>query len=110
MVSSDEMKEIQKDIRSHLSFTYSSGNEQEWLTALSYHINELIAKDFQKLVEILYRLDISEDKIRQILNDQKNEPSGRIIATLIIERQKEKLISRKKFRQDNKNINESEKW
>ena len=31
-------------------------------------INYLIEKDFQRLVSILYRLDVSEEKLREALN------------------------------------------
>lgn len=60
--------------------------------------NELIDKDFNKLVNLLYRIDISEKKLKIALQNQdKTISSGKTIAKLIIERQLQKLEFRKKF-------------
>ncbi len=45
---------------------------------------------------LLYRLDISEQKIKQVLHTQNDVPKK--IAVLIYERQLEKIISRQQFR------------
>jgi hypothetical protein len=76
---------------------------------LAAYIHELINKDFQKLISILYRLDVSEKKLKNLLS-QKASDAGFIIADAIIERQVEKIISRKNFNNSNKNISEEEKW
>ena len=77
---------------------------------LSQNVNDLIVKDFQKLVSILYRVDISESKLRQLLKEENHEDAGKIIADMIIERQLQKIKTRQQFKQPNKNIDESEKW
>lgn len=65
---------------------------------LAVFINELIDKDFNKLVNLLYRIDISEQKLKIVLqNEDKTISSGKTIAELIIERQLQKLEFRKKF-------------
>ena len=65
---------------------------------LAVYINELIDKDFNKLVNLLYRIDISEQKLKIVLqNEDKTISSGKTIAELIIERQLQKLEFRKKF-------------
>ncbi len=76
---------------------------------LSNYIHTLINEDFEKLVYILYRLDISERKIKELLSDSHNN-AGLIIADLIIERQLQKLESRIRFRQQNRDIPDDEKW
>ena len=72
-------------------------------------INELINTDFPALIQLLYRLDIPENKLKENLaqNDEKN--AGEIISTMIIKRQVEKIISREKFRRKNSENNE-ERW
>lgn len=60
------------------------------------HINYLIQKDFQKLLTILYRIDVSEEKLKTMLSGS-DEDAGRIIADLIIERQIQKIKSRQQF-------------
>jgi len=77
---------------------------------LSEKINYLVANDFTKLVQILYRIDVSEPKLKALLKQNSGTDAGRIIAALVIERQVEKLRSRQQFRTDDNNINEEEKW
>lgn len=72
-------------------------------------INALIDKDFQSLIQLLYRIDVSEKKIRLYLNQKPNEDSANLIAHLIIERQLQKIETRKKFKKDSRENNE-ERW
>lgn len=75
------------------------------------HVNLLISNNFNKLISILYRLDINESKLKQLLADSHDEDAGMIIAELIIERQKQKIISRERFQtKGENNIDENEKW
>jgi hypothetical protein len=76
---------------------------------LSIFINQLIQRDFHSLVALLYRIDISEPKLKQLL-DQIDENAGDIIADLIIERELEKIKSRREFKQQDNSISEEEKW
>ena len=76
---------------------------------LSSHINFLIQSDFQKLVSILYRVDVSEPKLKHLLKENPGYDAANIITELIIERQLQKIKSRKEQR-ENKNISDDEKW
>ena len=76
---------------------------------LSSHINFLIQSDFQKLVSILYRVDVSESKLKHLLKENPGYDAANIITELIIERQLQKIKSRKEQRK-NKNISDDEKW
>ncbi len=77
---------------------------------LSVAINELILSDFDKLVLLLYRLDVDEKKLRAILKEKPGTDAGHTIADLIIERQVQKIKSRQQFSQRDNNISEEEKW
>ena len=73
------------------------------------HVNLLIGSNFNKLISILYRVDINESKLKQLLADNPGEDAGMIIAELIIERQLQKI----KIRSENNNNNiipEDDKW
>jgi hypothetical protein len=80
------------------------------LNELALFINDLIVNDFTKLVQLLYRIDISEKKLKQLLSYNTDKDAGKIIAEMIIERQLQKIKSRQQFSQRDKNIDESEKW
>jgi hypothetical protein len=50
-------------------------------------INELIQHDFNRLLHILYRIDVDEDKLKSALRQQPDRDAAEIIAELMIERQ-----------------------
>ena len=58
-------------------------------------MNELIKNDFSKLVQLLYRIDVSEAKLKNILQTNPNEDAGKLIALIVIER----LAATKKARE-----------
>ena len=76
---------------------------------LSAYINKLINENFEKLLTLLYRIDVSESKLKQLLQQYPGEDAGKIIASLIIERQQQKIEFRKQNRPGT-DIPEMEKW
>jgi hypothetical protein len=62
---------------------------------LASMINELIKNDFSKLVQLLYRIDVSEAKLKNILQAHPNEDAGKLIAEVVVER----LAATKKARE-----------
>jgi hypothetical protein len=76
---------------------------------ISSHINLLIQFEFQKLVSILYRVDVSESKLKHLLKENQGFDAANIITDLIIERQLQKIRSRQEHRND-ENISDDEKW
>ena len=77
---------------------------------LSAYINTLIKNNFDKLITYLYRIDINEQKLKSLLQKNPDEDAGNIIATLIIERQQQKIKTREQFSQSNDKFDEEEKW
>lgn len=73
-------------------------------------INGLIMHDFEKLVSILYRLDVSEKKINLLLKGFPSVNAADIITDLIIEREQEKEISRQNFKAPDYDGFGEEKW
>lgn len=67
-------------------------------TVLAEKLNALIQSDFSALVRLLYRIDINEARLRDLLKENAVEDAGKIIARLIIERQQQKILSRRQFR------------
>ena len=63
--------------------------------SLEQAINELIKNDFSKLVQFLYRIDVSEAKLKNILNANPTEDAGKLIAQIVLER----LAATKKARE-----------
>ena len=60
--------------------------EQLGPTDLIIYINDCIQHDFNKLVQLLYRIDVSEEKLKYILQLNPNEDAAKLIAAVIVER------------------------
>ena len=79
---------------------YAANSTEEQFQILTEFIDKLIQNDFNRLLSILYRVDISEEKLKRTLslNKDKQISSASLIAKLLIEREAEKIISRAKYR------------
>ncbi len=77
---------------------------------LADKINDLLVNDFDRLIAILYRMDVSDIKLKNLLKNNPGEDAGKIIAELMVERQAQKIKSREQFTQKKDDIDENEKW
>lgn len=103
------MNDLIQLINTELDTNFPELSQEDIFTPLSEYINHLVNNDFQKLLYHLYRIDISEQKLQNLLRDNPGQNAGDIIAHLIIERQLQKLESRKKYK-DRSAGSEDEKW
>ena len=87
----------------------AKADENENIRLIVDRINELLQKDFHALLNILYRIDVSEEKLKSLLKSQPGTDAAILITRLIIERQKEKLRSRD-INKTFGDIPEDEKW
>lgn len=85
-----------------LAFTHN------WQQELTDYVQQLIDTNFEKLVFLLYRIDVSEHKIKTLLQNN-HQPSAEIISKAIIDRLVEKQQSRELYKQNNE-IDEEDKW
>lgn len=90
-------------------FDLQETNQDEFENLLAAKINELVGRDFSALINILYRIDVSEQKVKQTLKDHPDADAGSLIAALIIERMLAKAKSRDNFK-PNSPIPDDEKW
>ena len=103
----DLVEDINQSLEMSLPVAISSEELKEKLT---FHINHLINHDFEKLVFYLYRVDVNESRMQQLLEQREGKNAAGLIADLIIERQLQKIKSRQQFRQRDNDIGEDEKW
>ena len=85
-------------------------DKTDFVNHLALEIDRLIVDDFPKLVSILYRLDIDEDRLREMLDKYVYEDAGFIIAQLIIDREIQKMEQRGKTSQPDVDIDPKDKW
>lgn len=86
-------------IKISVDLDLSFDNSGDQLEQLSFYLNELINRDFNAVVQILYRMDVSEAKVREKLaNPLPSETAGSILAHLLIQREMEKMKWREQFK------------
>lgn len=110
------MEEVERSIIVSLNNVFGVGLKEsssldELRERLSGQLNALITKDFNRLISLLYRLDIDESRARETLHNNPGIDAGTILADLVIERQIRKLESRAQSRKNTGDeIDENEKW
>ena len=67
-------------------------------------INNLIKEDFSKLVQLIYRIDVSEAKLKNVLKEHPKEDAGKLIAQIVIERLAATKKARESFSTKSTNI------
>jgi hypothetical protein len=89
--------DLENNLQLELPDQLDASRIEEYLSTI---IDKLITDDFNSLVQMLYRIDVSESRIKQSLQENKDQNAGAIIAQLILERLRQKRESRLKFNTD----------
>jgi len=106
-----ENNELIKDINTTLAIALPEKISFEKMhSELATHINQLIKNNFERLVALLYKIDINEDKLKLHLLDNPTEDAGNVIASLIIERLQQKAAYKKQFSNKPSAADNEEKW
>lgn len=84
--------------------------EQYTKEQLTAYIQALINNNFPGLVQLLYRLDISEAKLKETLASHADTDAGLLIAQMIIDRMEQKKKSREEFGGKDWGGSEEERW
>lgn len=113
-----ENKELIQLLKKELAIEIAAQHSYTEVHAiLAAYINDLIKHDFDKLISYLYRIDVNEQKLKSLMQQNPQEDTGEIIATLIIERQQQKIKLREQFGKhenslhtDQDGYDEEEKW
>jgi hypothetical protein len=105
----NEQKELTEVLDHEFSLSIVGNiSVEELKLLLAERINYLINNNFQELIRLLYRIDIDEHRLKYMLEEPEVN-AGTLIADLIIERQMQKIASRKKYKTNDNESNE-EKW
>lgn len=95
------------NIEEVLSTSLTQSDHFDWTSLkeqLAVVLNDIADRDFGRLLNVLYRIDISETTVKKALKEQSEDTNiGVVLADLIIQRQKEKMEWRKKYRDWTKN-------
>jgi hypothetical protein len=92
---------IESDLKVELNFSLEEQKGADWLLGeLQRVIGYLLDHDFQRLLNALYRIDVSEQKIKKILATADPDQLSIAIAHEVLIREKQKLFYRQKYRSD----------
>ena len=74
---------------------------EEFRKYLTEKMKDMLDKNYNLLINTLYRIDISEKKLAELFSNKNKESIPQKLADLIIERQIEKINFRKRYREGN---------
>lgn len=74
---------------------------EEFRKYLIEKMKDMLDKNYNLLINTLYRIDISEKKLAELFSNKNKEHIPEKLADLIIERQIEKINYRKRYRSGN---------
>ena len=85
-----------------------SGNADNAYTELFSQILPLVEKmqkeNFQNFYNLMYRIDLSEAKIRKEVALAKDKPFAEIVTDMILKRELQKVLTREFYSQKNKDL------
>ena len=74
---------------------------EEFRKYLTEKMTDLLDKNYNLLINTLYRIDISEKKLSELFSSKNKDSIPQKLADLIIERQIQKINFRKRYREGN---------
>jgi hypothetical protein len=77
--------------------------------ALAVYLNELLLHNFPALVQLLYHIDVSEKKLKTVLQENPQQDAGDLIAELLIARHQEKTVAKRTLRFP-EDASDEERW
>ena len=91
---------IRKDLglKDQFEFKDEESDVNRLLDYLTSQINYLLDHDLNHLLNALYRIDIQEERIKDLLQNSEQGQIATNIAKAVIEREKQKVLTRRQYR------------
>ena len=81
-------------LEGNIDFEDNESTNDRLKKMLVRRLDELLAYDFNALLNALYRMDVPEDKVKQVLTLSAQENLSEDLAEIIIERVLQKAVTR----------------
>lgn len=107
MKNSDMQDPIREQLQSTLGWELP---ELNWKIRLIEEIRYLLENDFHKLVSILYRMDVSEGKLRGLLQQNPEQDAATLIAGLMVERAVQRQQTKAEYGRRPTDQDTEERW
>lgn len=98
---------IREQLRSVMGFDLPETN---WKIRLVDEIRYLMEHDFHKLISILYRMDVSEGKLRGLLQENPDNDAAELIAALMLERAAKRQQTKEAYGRKETDNDTEERW
>ena len=91
----DTMLLLKKDFE--ISKEKEAATKEELIDLLLPIIQQMLNKDFEKLLQVCYRIDLGENKLKSILHESDPETMAFDLAKALVERQMLKIEIKRKY-------------
>lgn len=85
-------------------------HSEKFFSQLVEGIQELLNHDIEKLIALLYRIDVSEEKIKSALSSSEAENTATQLAQLILDRMFLKIKTRSQTPDPGPDTTDEERW
>jgi hypothetical protein len=86
---------LQKDFE--ISREKEAASKEELIELLLPIIRQMLNRDFERLLQICYRVDLGENKLKQILHESEPELMAFDLAKALVERQMLKIEIKRRY-------------
>lgn len=100
MSHSPEFLVLSEKLLPDINFSPKAHHKAEFIQQTSPYISHLLETDFQKLVQIMYRIDVSEKEFALTLQPVNNNDVTKSLAELIYDRLLLKAQYRAKYKEN----------
>ena len=99
-MTDDTLHQASALIREPFELESVPGSEEELLALLAERIAEMLEQRPEYLMSMLYRLDVLEEKIHPVMRPDAPEPANWGLARLVLERQKQRIETKRTVKPD----------
>jgi acetoin utilization deacetylase AcuC-like enzyme len=96
----EELQDITQSLAPYFALQEGGYTYDALVQCIAAEVQYLIDYDLNKLWNVLYRIDVSEKKVKEVIETTPFTQHSLLIAQLILKRQQEKIISRKQYKPD----------
>ncbi len=88
------------DFKSLINIESEDISEVDVIASIEERVSQMMDHDIELLMSYMYRLDIAETDIKQAMKLNAKQSMPNVFAQLIWKRQKQRMETRKKYKQD----------
>lgn len=107
LILESTLKQIEKDFEGSGIQFHSEGMAVTFdllARQLKEKVSMLMSRNYESFLNLLYRIDLSETRLKRELRDQPEKEAALVIAEMIIKRELQKVVIRQYYRNRDNNV------